>query len=87
MGLIRPSVVVLALAMTAPALYRGLVTQDLDIVSALLRFLIAVPIAAVMLAGLRLVTSGYGDRAEGTPATLAPAQPTRPDDDTPAQPA
>lgn len=62
MGLIRPSALLLALVMTSPALYRTFVTEDLDLTSALIRFVIAVPIAAVMLAGLRVVTNGYGDR-------------------------
>lgn len=70
MGMIRPAVIVLAVAMTTPAFYRLLVTEDLDLLSALIRFLIAVPVAAVMLAGLRLVTASYGtpDDAAATPA-------------------
>ncbi len=60
MGLIRPSVLLLALVMSAPALYRYFVLQDLDVTDALARYLIAVPVAAVMLAFLRFVTTGYG---------------------------
>ena len=60
MGLIRPSVLLSAVVMTAPALYRYL-TGELDITSVLVRYLIAVPIAAILLAGLRFVTAGYGE--------------------------
>lgn len=63
MGVIRYSVLGLALVLASPALYQALVTEDLDLTSALIRYLIAVPVAAVMLAGLRLVTSGYGEPA------------------------
>jgi hypothetical protein len=56
---IRPSVLLFALLMTAPALYRY-VLDEVDISELLIRFLIAVPIAAILLAGLRFVTAGYG---------------------------
>ena len=66
--MIRPSVLLFALLMSAPALYRY-VTDEVDISQVLIRFLIAVPIAAVLLAGLRFVTAGYGRTEEpGTPA-------------------
>jgi hypothetical protein len=69
---IRPSVLLFALVMSAPALYR-FVTDELDIGQVLVRFLIAVPIAAVLLAGLRFVTAGYGRTEEsGTPAPPTP---------------
>ena len=75
MGLIRPSALLFAFVISAPALYR-FVTGDLDIVSVLLRFLIAVPIAAVLLAGLRAITAGYGTPEEpAVPATPAPVDP------------
>jgi hypothetical protein len=60
MALIRPATLLLAAAMAGPALWRAFVTEDLDIDSALTRFLIAVPAAMVMLAALRFVTAGYG---------------------------
>jgi hypothetical protein len=62
MGLIRPSALLLALLLTAPALYRAFVTEELPVDSALLRFLIAVPAAALALAVLRFITANYGDR-------------------------
>jgi hypothetical protein len=72
---IRPSVLLFALLMSAPALYRY-VNDELDLGQVLIRFLIAVPIAAVLLAGLRFVTAGYGRTEEqGTPTTPTPAEP------------
>jgi hypothetical protein len=72
---IRPSVLLFALLMSAPALYRYL-TDEVDISQVLIRFLIAVPIAAVLLAGLRFVTAGYGRTEEpGTPTAPTPAAP------------
>lgn len=62
MALIRPSALALAGLMSAPALYQAFVTQSLDVQSALARFLIAVPVAALMLAGLRFLTAGYRRR-------------------------
>ena len=50
----------LALVMSSPALYRYFVAQDLDITETLGRYLIAVPIAAVMVAVFRMVVAGYG---------------------------
>ncbi|GID96866.1 hypothetical protein ACFQFC_26245 [Amorphoplanes digitatis] len=73
--MIRPSVLLFALLMSAPALYRY-VTDEIDISQVLIRFLIAVPIAAVLLAGLRFVTAGYGRTEEpGTPTSPTPAEP------------
>jgi hypothetical protein len=72
---IRPSVLLFALLMSAPALYRY-VTDEVDISQVLIRFLIAVPIAAVLLAGLRFLTAGYGRTEElGTPTLPAPGGP------------
>lgn len=72
--MIRPSVLLFALLMSAPALYRYVLDQ-VDLTEVLIRFVIAVPIAALLLAGLRFVTAGYG-RAEGkptgTPVTTTP---------------
>ncbi|GAA4593784.1 hypothetical protein BJY16_001103 [Actinoplanes octamycinicus] len=64
--MIRPSVLVFALLISLPAWYRLLFDQ-LELTQVLIRFLIAVPIAAVLLAGFRFVTSGYGVTEE-TPA-------------------
>ena len=75
--MIRPSVLLFALLMSAPALYRY-VTDEVDISQVLIRFLIAVPIAAVLLAGMRFITAGYGRTEE-------PGTPTTPSPDTPAE--
>jgi hypothetical protein len=79
--MIRPSVLWFALLISAPAVYRYVV-DEVDITVVLLRFLIAVPIAAVLLAGFRFVTAGYGRTEErGTPVT-----PTAGDSVTPPRP-
>lgn len=57
--MIRWSVLLFALIISAPAVYRY-VLDEIDLTEVLLRFLIAVPIAAILLAGLRFVTAGYG---------------------------
>jgi len=77
-------VLVLAALMAGPAIWRAFVEQTLDVQSALLRYLIAVPIAAVMLALLRVIVESYRRRpplfakpsadpgTPGTPGTPAP---------------
>ena len=73
--MIRPSVLWFALVISAPALYRY-VLDEVDITVVLVRFLIAVPIAALLLAALRFVTAGYGEKDEeelSTPVTPEPA--------------
>ena len=57
--MIRPSVLWFALLISAPALYRYVLDQ-VDITAVLVRFLIAVPISAVLLAAFRFITGGYG---------------------------
>jgi hypothetical protein len=73
--MIRPSVLLFALLISGPALYRY-VFDEIDVTEVLVRFLIAVPIAAVLLAGLRFVTAGYGRRDQpATPVTPSPEPP------------
>jgi hypothetical protein len=73
--MIRWSVLLFALLMTAPALYRY-VLDEIDLTEALIRFHIAVPVAAILLAGLRFVTAGYGRTDEpATPVTPQPGEP------------
>ena len=74
--MIRWSVLLFALIMSAPALYRY-VLDEIDLTEMLLRFLIAVPIAAILLAALRFVTSGYGRSDE--PATKVTPTPDPPE--------
>jgi hypothetical protein len=72
--MIRPSVLLFAFVISAPALYRYVLDQ-LDLTDVLIRFIIAVPIAALLLAALRFVTAGYGpheDESEGTAVTPTP---------------
>jgi hypothetical protein len=59
-GLARFSTLFLAAAIASPALYKAFVTHTLDPQTALLRLLIAVPVAAIMLAVLRAITRDYG---------------------------
>jgi hypothetical protein len=72
---IRPSVLLFAFVISAPALYRYVLDQ-LDLTDVLLRFVIAVPIAALLLAALRFVTAGYGrtekDERDATAVTPTP---------------
>jgi hypothetical protein len=80
--MIRPSVLLFALVISAPALYRYVLDQ-LDITEVLIRFIVAVPIAALLLAGLRFVTAGYGrakdedERADGEDQPVTVVTPTR----------
>jgi hypothetical protein len=71
---IRPSVLLFALLISAPALYRYVLDQ-LDVTAVLIRFLIAVPVAAILLAALRFVTAGYGTTEEEPAATLVTPSP------------
>ena len=69
MGLVRPSALLLGAVLSAPALWHGFVTGQLDLTTALIRFVVAVLVAGVMLAILRFVTAGYGRRAPQRRAT------------------
>ena len=73
--MIRPSVLLFAFVISAPALYRYVLDQ-LDLTDVLIRFIIGVPIAALLLAALRFVTAGYGRTDdEGPAAATAPVTP------------
>jgi len=58
-GLARFPTLFLAALLASPALYAAFWTHTLDPQTALLRLLIAVPVAAVMLAIVRAVTRDY----------------------------
>jgi hypothetical protein len=64
----KPSVLMLALVLSASTLWSAFAGGSIDITTALIRFLIAMPVAWVMLRVLNAVTSGYqqrpGSRAE-----------------------
>jgi hypothetical protein len=70
-GLARYPTLFLALVLASPALYAAFWTHTLDPQTALLRLLIAVPVAAVMLAIVRAVTRTY--RMEKRPERPEPA--------------
>lgn len=55
----KPSVLMLALALSSTTLWSAFVSGSMSITAALIRFLIAVPVAAAMLLVLRMVTSSY----------------------------
>ncbi|WP_432830428.1 hypothetical protein [Dactylosporangium sp. CA-092794] len=67
LGLARFPTLFLALLIASPALYAGFVTHRIDAQTALLRLLIAVPVAAVMLALFRMITQGYGRTKDEPP--------------------
>jgi hypothetical protein len=59
MRLGRFPTLLLAAVLAGPAIWRATVTGDLDPRTALMRFLIAVPVAGIMLALLRSLATGY----------------------------
>jgi hypothetical protein len=63
MNMLRPSVLGLAVLLSTPALWAAFVTGSMGITTALIRFLIAVPVAALMVTLLRMVTAGYTRQA------------------------
>jgi hypothetical protein len=72
--MIRPAVLLFAVLITAPAVYRYVLDQ-LDVTALLVRFLVAVPVAAILLAALRFVTAGYGKTEEKPAATVVTPTP------------
>jgi hypothetical protein len=71
-GLARYSTLFVALLIASPALYAGFVTHELGTQTALIRLLIAVPVAAIMLGLFRMITRGYG-KEQRKPATAGEA--------------
>jgi len=61
--MLRPSVLGLAVLLSLPALWAAFAAGSLGVTTALIRFLIAVPVAALMMALLRMVTDGYSRQA------------------------
>lgn len=86
MALIRPSVLLLALGMSAPSSYQYVMDES-DITTALTRFVIAVPVAAIMLAFLRMITSNYGKKPAENPGDLRGNQPPQAVQPEPLEPA
>ena len=61
--MLRPAVLGLAVLLSTPALWAAFAAGSMDITAALIRFLIAVPVAALMLTLLRTVTASYSRQA------------------------
>lgn len=61
--MLRPSVLGLAILLSIPALWSAFADGSMEITAALIRFLIAVPVAALMLTLLRMVTASYSRQA------------------------
>ena len=62
MGLIRPTALWFAALLSLPAFFQSLILQSVDLTEAMIRFLVAVPVAALLLGGFRYVTFGYGQQ-------------------------
>ena len=60
MSIASPTTLLLAALLSSPTLYHAFVLQDVEASDAATRYLIAVPVAAVMLWLLKTVTGGYG---------------------------
>ncbi|HET6211195.1 MAG TPA: hypothetical protein VFD94_12465 [Jatrophihabitans sp.] len=60
----RPSVLLLALVLSGSTLWSAFMDGSISVTSALIRFLIAVPVAALMVHVLSLVTASYQPRAK-----------------------
>jgi signal transduction histidine kinase len=72
-----PSTLLLAGVADSPALYDAFVTGQMDVPTALMRYLIAVIVCGIMLAGLRSLTNGYKEerlRAEEAVRAAAAAE-------------
>ena len=63
MALSSPRTLTLAALLDSPAFWAAYVDHDLSASNAWLRFLLAVPVSAAMLAVLRELTGGYGHSA------------------------
>lgn len=61
--MLRPAVLGLAVLLSTPALWAAFAAGSMGVTTALIRFLIAVPVAALMLALLQMVTAGYSRQA------------------------
>jgi hypothetical protein len=64
----RGSVLLVALVFSTPVLWQALVTQSVGLDTAVIRFLIAIPVAALLVGGVRLA----GRRRGRTPVERAP---------------
>ena len=71
MYLARWSTLIVAALIASPALWHAFVQQDMDYPAALTRYLIAVPVSALMLAVLRAMADGYRRMMSGPRVTMS----------------
>jgi hypothetical protein len=57
--MLRPSALVLAALLSSRSLWQAFVEHNLPVADAVLWFLVAVPVSALLLAGLRSLMSSY----------------------------
>lgn len=63
--MLRGSVLACALVFSAPTLWQAFVTEHISVDTAIVRFLIAIPVAGVLLAVVRAAANWAPQRAEG----------------------
>ena len=70
----NPSTLIIAAVLSCSALWSGFVTGSMSVTDALIRFLIAVPVAALMSFAFRVIVRNYGpgSKSEATAADGAP---------------
>jgi hypothetical protein len=68
-AMFRGSVLLLALVLAGPTLWSAFVNHQISTNTALIRFLIAVPAAAILLGAMRFVMTTYNKREKDTPPT------------------
>ncbi len=76
----KPSVLGLALLLSSTAFWSAFVSGSMSLTTALIRFLIAVPVAALMMLLFRLIVAGYHKLPEAeklSPAEADIGQPAR----------
>jgi hypothetical protein len=81
MGFARWPTLLLAAVLDSPALWQAFVTHEMDYTSALMRYLIAVVVAALMLSLLRGLADGYlrsNAAVKAASAAAAAAEPEKP---------
>jgi hypothetical protein len=71
----KPSVLGLALVLSSTAFWSAFVSGSMSLTTALIRFLIAVPVAALMMLLFRVVVAGYHKLPEAETPSTAGADP------------
>ena len=68
----KPSTLLIAVLLSSTALWSGFVTGSMSVTNALIRFLIAVPVAAVMTFAFKTIMDSYNKRNDAAklPVTL-----------------